>query len=101
MNSIGHVAQTIASHRASSESGSSYATLLRETVENKLYYLRDTHPPDEFDSLVDQELLCMNSQQVTKDPRSLCARIKKTLKKFVKWRSFKWIKFMKRMDNGK
>jgi hypothetical protein len=42
--------------RLSVETLSFYNTLLRETIELKLYYLRDTHSPFEFDQLVDEEL---------------------------------------------
>jgi hypothetical protein len=52
---VGSVQANLA--RLSTESASSYDTLLLEAVELKLYYLRDTHTPQEFDDLVDLELI--------------------------------------------
>lgn len=53
--SIGSVLANMA--RISEHSTSSYENLLREAAESKLYYQRDVHTPEEFEALVDQELL--------------------------------------------
>jgi delta-aminolevulinic acid dehydratase/porphobilinogen synthase len=42
--------------RLSVERINQFQQLKREAAEAKLYYLRDTHAPEEFDKLVDEEL---------------------------------------------
>ncbi|KAE9380277.1 hypothetical protein N431DRAFT_459226 [Stipitochalara longipes BDJ] len=42
--------------RLSIETIDEFQQLRRDTVEAKLYYLRDVHSPEEFDKLVDEEL---------------------------------------------
>jgi hypothetical protein len=68
---VGSVQANLA--RLSTESAS-YDTLLLEAVELKLYYLRDTHTPQEFDDLVDLEL---NRTLTPSDPKT-------TVKYFVR-----------------
>ena len=53
---IGSVASNLS--RISEESGDScsYHTLVRRQAEDRLWYLRDTTTPDEFDELVDTEI---------------------------------------------
>jgi hypothetical protein len=42
--------------RLTFETTDSFQQLRREAAEAKLYYLRDVHSPNEFDTLVDEEL---------------------------------------------
>jgi hypothetical protein len=52
--SIGSIAANF--HRLTVETTDTFQQLRREAAEAKLYYLRDVHSPDEFDTLVDEEL---------------------------------------------
>ena len=70
------------------DSTSSYESLLRDSIELKLYYLRDTTSPVEFDELVDEELqrvLCRQTTQCISNStsKSFSESFKNALRRFL------------------
>ncbi|KAF8862204.1 hypothetical protein BDZ45DRAFT_671255 [Acephala macrosclerotiorum] len=68
--------------RLSSESQTSFDTYRRETVEAKLYYMRDTLDNAAFDDLVEKEIQrSMNNSDTDIDFKVLARKIKNKLSK--------------------
>lgn len=67
MDTIGNLQSTVNSHTTHHYS---YSQLNRESIENKLYYLRDVVTPIEFDEAVDDELARYLSPQ--KPSKTFC-----------------------------
>jgi hypothetical protein len=53
---IGSVASNLSRISGESDDSCSYNTFVRRQAEDRLWYLRDTTTPDEFDELVDTEI---------------------------------------------
>jgi len=79
---IGNVESNFNSQRRSSEGSSSYNRLLRNEVENKLYYLRDILAPSEFDLAVDEEMERQSRPEVAETELAFARKLR-TLKKKV------------------
>jgi len=84
---MSHTIGCLSARLCNESSQNDFSVHLREAAEDKLYYLRDTLTPEEFDLAVDQELVLACKKAMEREPqlkvvaRKLVTKVVKLVKK--------------------